>query len=104
MGMEYGKIVRMIYLKVALSDLACSRSSLARVAWDGRGVGVRPLLGPFWTVKPGLPLMIAVMVSLIISTFLASYWPEGELDGLPSEGSVSVTPDNSPFPLSKYAG
>ncbi len=40
--MEYGKIVRMIYFNVALSDLTCSRSSLARVAWDGRGVGVRP--------------------------------------------------------------
>ena len=31
-SMEYGKIVRMIYLKVALSDLTCSRSSLARVS------------------------------------------------------------------------
>jgi H+-transporting ATPase len=26
------------------------------------------------------------MVSLIISTFLASFWPEGKLDGLPVMG------------------
>ena len=71
--MEYGKIVCMIYLKVALSDFLTLFSC-------------RTQLGPFWTVKPGVPLMIAVMVSLIISTFLASYWPEGELDGLPVKG------------------
>jgi H+-transporting ATPase len=71
--MEYGKIVCMIYLKVALSDFLTLFSC-------------RTQLGPFWTVKPGVPLMIAVMVSLVISTFLASYWPEGELDGLPVKG------------------
>jgi H+-transporting ATPase len=40
----------------------------------------------FWEVAPGKILLSAAMLSLIISTFLASFWPEGELDGLPVMG------------------
>jgi H+-transporting ATPase len=72
-GLSYGQITTAVYLKVSVSDFLTLFSC-------------RTQLGPFWTVKPGVPLMIAVMVSLIISTFLASYWPEGELDGLPVKG------------------
>jgi H+-transporting ATPase len=68
--MEYGKIVTMIYLKVSLSDFltlfSCRTQEL-----------------PFWAVRPGKPLMVAVGVSLGISTLLATFWPEGNLDGLP---------------------
>ena len=70
-----------------LTLFSCTRG----VGW-ARGGREAPV-GPSWTVNPGLPLMIAVMVSLIISPFLATYWPEGEVDGLPSEGSRSWAVD-----------
>ncbi len=44
--------------------------------------------GFFWTVPPGKPLMVAVIISLGISTGLASAWPKGHLDGLPVMGLV----------------
>jgi len=40
----------------------------------------------FWEVRPGFILLGAAMCSLVISTFLASFWPEGDLDGLPVKG------------------
>ena len=70
---EYGQIITLIYLKVSLSDFLTLFSC-------------RTQEGFFWTVKPGKPLMAAVFVSLTISTFLASYWPKGTLDGLPVMG------------------
>ena len=45
-----------------------------------------PLLVPGRTTRPSLILFTAASVSLIISTFLASFWPEGDLDGLPVKG------------------
>jgi len=45
---------------------------------------------------PGKPLLGAVTVSLIISTLLATFWPEGSLDGLPviglAVGEYTMTP------------
>jgi len=71
--MEYGKIITMIYLKVSLSDFLTLFS--ARTQTDF-----------FWEVRPGFILLGAAMCSLVISTFLASFWPEGDLDGLPVKG------------------
>jgi H+-transporting ATPase len=71
--MEYGKIVCMVYLKVSLSDFLTLFSC-------------RTQEGFFWTVTPGKPLVMAVFISLTISTFLASFWPQGSLDGLPVMG------------------
>lgn len=71
--MEYGKIVTMVYLKVSLSDFLTLFSC-------------RTQESPFWAVTPGWPLVLAVMISLTISTCLASFWPEGLLDGLPVMG------------------
>ena len=71
--MEYGKIICMIYLKVSLSDFLTLFSC-------------RTQEGFFWSVRPGKPLLGAVFISLTISTFLASFWPEGLLDGLPVKG------------------
>jgi H+-transporting ATPase len=70
---EYGQIITLIYLKVSLSDFLTLFSCRTQESF-------------FWTVKPGKPLMAAVFVSLTISTFLASYWPKGTLDGLPVMG------------------
>jgi H+-transporting ATPase len=71
--MEYGKIICIIYLQVSLTAFLTLFSC-------------RTQGGPFWAVAPGLPLAVAVTVSLIISTFLAAFWPEGTLDGLPVKG------------------
>ncbi|EKX32039.1 hypothetical protein GUITHDRAFT_82635 [Guillardia theta CCMP2712] len=76
--MEYGKIICMIYLKVSLSDFLTLFSCRTQEA-------------PFFSHTPGKPLMVAVVVSLTISTFLASYWPEGSLDGLPVMGLARGT-------------
>jgi len=71
--MEYGKIVTMIYLKVSLSDFLTLFSCRTQEC-------------PFWAMLPGKPLLGAVTVSLTISTLLATFWPEGSLDGLPVKG------------------
>ena len=71
--MEYGKIITMIYLKVSLSDFLTLFSC-------------RTQESPFWSIQPGKPLLIAVTISLSVSTILASFWPEGTLDGLPVKG------------------
>jgi H+-transporting ATPase len=69
--LEYGKIVTSIFLQVSVSVFLTLFSC-------------RTQDGFFWTVKPGKPLLAAVNISLIISSFLASFWPKGTLDGLPT--------------------
>eukprot|EP00292_Cryptomonas_paramecium_P001673 CAMPEP_0113686260 /NCGR_PEP_ID=MMETSP0038_2-20120614/15178_1 /TAXON_ID=2898 /ORGANISM="Cryptomonas paramecium" /LENGTH=1123 /DNA_ID=CAMNT_0000606537 /DNA_START=21 /DNA_END=3392 /DNA_ORIENTATION=- /assembly_acc=CAM_ASM_000170 len=71
--MEYGKIINMIYLKVSLSDFLTLFSARTQTEF-------------FFQVRPGGLLLGAALISLIISTFLASFWPEGILDGLPVKG------------------
>ena len=70
---EYGNIVTMMYLKVALSDFL----TLFSCRTQGQ---------PFWSLRPGKPLMFAICLSITISTVLALWWPEGSLDGLPVKG------------------
>ena len=70
---EYGKVITSIFLKVSVSEFLTLFSC-------------RTQEGFFWTVKPGKPLVAAVAISLIISSFLASFWPKGTLDGLPVMG------------------
>mmetsp|Transcript_48954 Transcript_48954/g.78872 ORF Transcript_48954/g.78872 Transcript_48954/m.78872 type:complete len:624 (+) Transcript_48954:2-1873(+) len=82
--MEYGKIICMIYLKVSLSDFLTLFSC-------------RTQEGFFWSVAPGKPLVGAVFISLMISTFLASFWPEGLLDGLPVMGLALGEYTNMPL-------
>jgi len=53
--------------------------------------------GFFWSVAPGKPLVGAVFISLTISTFLASFWPEGLLDGLPVMGLALGEYTNMPL-------
>ena len=70
---EYGNIITMMYLKVALSDFL----TLFSCRTQGQ---------PFWSLRPGKPLMFAICLSITISTVLALWWPEGSLDGLPVKG------------------
>ncbi|EKX41028.1 hypothetical protein GUITHDRAFT_75022 [Guillardia theta CCMP2712] len=82
--MEYGKIITMLYLNVALADFLTLFSC-------------RALDSPFWTVEPGKPMLFAIFCSLVISTFLASFWPESELDGLPVKGLALGTYKTMPL-------
>jgi len=81
--LEYGQVINSIFLKVSVSEFLTLFSC-------------RTQEGFFWTVKPGKPLLGAVFVSLTISSFLAAFWPKGELDGLPvmglSRGSCPLLP------------
>ena len=70
---EYGKVITSIFLKVSVSEFLTLFSC-------------RTQEGFFWTVRPGKPLLAAVAISLVISSFLASFWPKGTLDGLPVMG------------------
>ncbi len=70
---EYGKVITSIFLQVSITVFLTLLSC-------------RTQEGFFWTVTPGKPLLAAVSTSLIISSFLASFWPKGTLDGLPVMG------------------
>ena len=71
--LEYGQVINSIFLKVSVSEFLTLFSC-------------RTQEGFFWTVPPGKPLLGAVFVSLLISSMLASFWPAGELEGLPVKG------------------
>jgi hypothetical protein len=71
--LEYGQVITAIYLKVSISDFLTLFS--ARTQDDF-----------FFKSMPGPILLGAASVSLIISTFLATFWPESVVDHLPVKG------------------
>jgi len=71
--LEYGQVITAIYLKVSVSDFLTLFSARTQDSF-------------FWTSIPGPILMAAATVSLIISTFLAAFWPESVVDHLPVVG------------------
>jgi len=71
--LEYGQVLTAIYLKVSVSDFLTLFSARTQDSF-------------FWTSVPGPILLAAATLSLLISTFLASFWPEGTVDKLPVEG------------------
>eukprot|EP00961_Rhodomonas_salina_P056906 765012-Rhodomonas_salina.1 len=71
--LEYGQVITAIYLKVSVSDFLTLFSARTQDSF-------------FWTSMPGPILMAAASVSLIISTFLAAFWPASTVDHLPVVG------------------
>mmetsp|Transcript_4535 Transcript_4535/g.13683 ORF Transcript_4535/g.13683 Transcript_4535/m.13683 type:complete len:210 (-) Transcript_4535:502-1131(-) len=71
--LEYGKVVTMLYMQVSLTAFLTLFSARTQERF-------------FFMVLPSPILFCAAAASLIVSTFLASYWPEGDLDGLPVKG------------------
>nr|AWC08675.1 putative plasma membrane H+ ATPase [Chara australis] len=69
---EYGQIVTMIYLKVSLSDFLTLFSSRT--------------MGWFWTQRPGILLFCGALISLGISTIIASTFPNVEFEHMPIAG------------------
>ncbi|KAH9601703.1 Cation-transporting P-type ATPase [Trypanosoma melophagium] len=64
-----GQIVTMLYLKVSVSDFLTLFSSRTGSEW-------------FWSFKPSLILVIGAILSLIVSTCVAAFWPDNKMDNI----------------------
>jgi H+-transporting ATPase len=72
-GLHYGQITTMMYLKVSISDFLTLFSA-------------RTLDGPFWSSRPSPVLLGAAFTALSISTALSILWPAEYPDGIETEG------------------
>ena len=72
-GISYGQVITSIYLKVSVSDFLTLFSARTGRYW-------------FWQVKPALILMLGGFFALALSSILAIVWPDGNTDGIPTEG------------------
>lgn len=84
-AMPYGKVVTLIYLKVAVSDFLTLFSARA---------GPRP----FWATRPALVLLAGAGVSLLVTTLVACLWPPGTLDSREISG-LTRGPGHGLWPL-----
>jgi H+-transporting ATPase len=64
----YGKIVMLMYLKVAVSDFLTLFSARTGPKW-------------FWETMPALLLLAGATISLVATTLIASLFPEKKIDG-----------------------
>jgi H+-transporting ATPase len=78
-GVSYGQITTSIFLKVAVSDFLTLFSARAGEDW-------------FWTSRPAPILLMASMVALSLSTFVACAWPMSRPDGIPTLGLERSSP------------
>jgi len=67
MGLQYGEVTCMIYLKVALSDFLTLFSCRTGERF-------------FWTRAPSAVLMVAAGIALLSSSLIGAFLPHGELD------------------------
>ncbi|KNC83072.1 hypothetical protein SARC_04665 [Sphaeroforma arctica JP610] len=74
-GLYYGQITISMYLKISVSDFLTLFSS-------------RTYPGPFWSQAPGTALLCGASASLLLSTLLACFLPNGDMDEVPIEGLV----------------
>lgn len=72
-GLEYGQIINVMFLKVAVSDFLTLVTSRTQEHF-------------FWDSNPSLVLWIGASLALAASTLLALLWPIGTLDHLPVYG------------------
>jgi H+-transporting ATPase len=72
-GVQYGQVITAIYLKISVSDFLTLFSART---------------GPkfFWQVKPALTLFLGGCFALALSSILALFWPETEIEDIPVEG------------------
>ncbi|KAH9589156.1 Cation-transporting P-type ATPase [Trypanosoma melophagium] len=68
-----GKVVTLLYLKISISDFLTLFSSRTGGEW-------------FFKMAPGLVLFIGAIISLFVSSMVASFWHESRPDGLLTEG------------------
>eukprot|EP00667_Euglena_gracilis_P001290 EG_transcript_1290 len=74
-GLEYGQIINVMFLKVAVTDFLTLVSARTQESW-------------FWTSNPSLVLWIGASIALVASTLLALLWPQGKVDDIPVYGLV----------------
>ena len=72
----YGEITNAIYLKVSVSDFLTLFSARTGSLF-------------FWQVKPAPMLLAGGCIALALSSLLALFWPETELDEIPVEGLMN---------------
>lgn len=77
-GLQYGQVTLLIYLKVSVSDFLTLFS--ARTGEDF-----------FYVRAPSPILLVAAFIALIISSLIAAFVPEGELDDQAVEGLGILT-------------
>lgn len=78
-NLTYGQITTAMYLKVSISDFLTLFSA-------------RTHDGFFWSSTPSPILMAAALLSLAISTILACFWPDSNVDHQSVEGLANHTP------------
>ncbi|RNF04529.1 P-ATPase family transporter: proton [Trypanosoma conorhini] len=71
--LEQGKVVTLLYLKISISDFLTLFSSRTGGKW-------------FFSMAPGLVLLIGAIISLFVSSMVASFWHKSSPDGLLTEG------------------
>nr|AAB70152.1 proton motive ATPase [Trypanosoma cruzi] len=71
--LKQGKVVTLLYLKISISDFLTLFSSRTGGRW-------------FFTMAPGLVLLIGAIISLFVSSMVASFWHTSRPDGLLTEG------------------
>ncbi|PBJ70409.1 P-type H+-ATPase [Trypanosoma cruzi cruzi] len=71
--LKQGKVVTLLYLKISISDFLTLFSSRTGGRW-------------FFTMAPGLVLLIGAIISLFVSSMVASFWHKSRPDGLLTEG------------------
>ena len=83
-GLHYGQITTMVYLKVSISDFLTLFSA-------------RTLDGPFWSSKPSPILLAAAFTALSMSTLFAIFWPAEYPDGIETVGLGAHKPHQLAF-------
>jgi H+-transporting ATPase len=78
-SLTYGQITTAMYLKVSISDFLTLFSA-------------RTHDGFFWSSTPSPILMGAAMLSLALSTILACFWPDSNVDDQSVQGLANHTP------------
>ncbi|RNF07463.1 P-ATPase family transporter: proton [Trypanosoma rangeli] len=71
--LKQGKVVTLLYLKISISDFLTLFSSRTGGEW-------------FFSMMPGFVLLTGAVISLMVSSVVASFWHESRPDGLLTEG------------------
>jgi len=75
-GMQYGQIITAIYLKVSVSDFLTLFSARTGDRF-------------FWQIRPAMPLFCGACLALFLSSILALFWPDSEIEGILVQGLKS---------------
>jgi H+-transporting ATPase len=75
---DYDQVITLIYLKISISDFLTLFSARTGEKW-------------FWAHVPSKVLLGGACLSLFVSTMVATFWPMGRPDGIPTFGLAYST-------------